>query len=161
MKEKLKRSEDLHLQCLEEKMKLEFKFADVVDDHEIKMEAMRLDHEIKMNAMRLKLDSLDLHVRWETPRGRYDAVQQQVFPQYETKVYRTRRRRESLLKVLLLSFLNNGAVELVGEGVRCGQRGTCTQHKRYLPQLNNEVVNPTGFADHKGLNVWCGKQCLQ
>ena len=36
-------------------------------------------------------DSLDLHVRWETPRGRYDAVQQQVFPQYETKVYRTSR----------------------------------------------------------------------
>ena len=26
------------------------------------------------------------HVRWETPRGRYDAVQQQVFPQKETKV---------------------------------------------------------------------------
>ena len=42
MKAKLKRSEDLHLQCLEEKMKLEFKLADVVDDHEIKMNAMRL-----------------------------------------------------------------------------------------------------------------------
>ena len=40
-------------------MKLEFKFADVVDDHEIKMEAMRLDHEIKMNAMRLKLKRLE------------------------------------------------------------------------------------------------------
>ena len=35
-------------------MNLEFKFADVVDDNQIKMEAMRLDHEIKMNAMRLK-----------------------------------------------------------------------------------------------------------
>jgi hypothetical protein len=33
--------------------------------------------------------------------------------------------------------------------------------KDTLPQLNSEVVNPTGFADHKGLNVWCGKQCLQ
>ena len=42
MKEKLKRSEDLRLQCLEEKMKLEFKLADVFDDHEIKMDAMRL-----------------------------------------------------------------------------------------------------------------------
>ena len=42
MKAKLKRSEDLRLQCLEEKMKLEFNFADVVDDHAIKMEAMRL-----------------------------------------------------------------------------------------------------------------------
>ena len=38
----MKRSEDLYLQCLEEKMKLEFKFADVVDDHKIKMDAMRL-----------------------------------------------------------------------------------------------------------------------
>ena len=43
-------------------MKLEFKFADVVDEQEIKMEAkmeaMRLDHEIKMNAMRLKLKKI-------------------------------------------------------------------------------------------------------
>ena len=58
MKEKLKRSEDLRLQCLEEKMKLELNFADVVDDHEIKMDAMRLDHEIKMNAMRSKLKKI-------------------------------------------------------------------------------------------------------
>ena len=42
LKEKLKRSEDLRLQCLEEKMKLDLKFADVVDDHQIKMDAMRL-----------------------------------------------------------------------------------------------------------------------
>ena len=42
LKEKLTRSEDLHLQCLEEKMKLDLKFADVVDDHQIKMDAMRL-----------------------------------------------------------------------------------------------------------------------
>ena len=62
MKEKLKRSEDLRLQCLEEKINLEFKFADVVDEQEIKMEAkmeaMRLDYEIKMNAMRLKLKKI-------------------------------------------------------------------------------------------------------
>ena len=38
----MKRSEDLRLQCLEEKMKLEFKLADIIDDHEIKMDAMRL-----------------------------------------------------------------------------------------------------------------------
>ena len=42
MKAKLKRSEDLRLQCLEENIKLEFKLADVVDDHEIKMDAVRL-----------------------------------------------------------------------------------------------------------------------
>ena len=43
-------------------MNLEFKFANVVDDHEIKMEAMRLDHEIKMNAMRLKLKKIRKYV---------------------------------------------------------------------------------------------------
>ena len=32
------------------------------------------------------VDDVKSHVRWETPRGRYEAVQQQVFPQYETKV---------------------------------------------------------------------------
>ena len=42
LKAKLKISEDLCLQCLEEKIKLELKLADVVDDHQIKMDAMRL-----------------------------------------------------------------------------------------------------------------------
>ena len=43
LKTKLKRSEDLRLQCLEENIKLEFDLADVVDDHQIKMDAMRLN----------------------------------------------------------------------------------------------------------------------
>ena len=59
MKAKLKRSEDLRL---EEKMKWEFKIADVVDEQEIKMEAMRLDYEIKINAMRLKLKKIRKYV---------------------------------------------------------------------------------------------------
>ena len=42
LKGKLKRSEDLRLQCLAEKMKLDLKLADIVDDHQIKMDAMRL-----------------------------------------------------------------------------------------------------------------------
>ena len=37
LKAKLKRSEDLYLQCLEDKMKLELKLTDVVDGNEIKM----------------------------------------------------------------------------------------------------------------------------
>ena len=44
MKEKIKRIE-------EEKMKLELYVADVIDDHKMKMNAMRL----KMDAMRLKI----------------------------------------------------------------------------------------------------------
>ena len=59
LKEKLKISEDLRL---EEKMKWEFKIADVVDDNKIKMEAMHFDHEIKMNAMRLKLKKFRKYV---------------------------------------------------------------------------------------------------
>ena len=55
----MKRSEDLRL---EEKMKWELKIADVVDDNEIKMEAMRLDHEIKMNAMHLKIKKIRKYV---------------------------------------------------------------------------------------------------
>ena len=83
---------------------------------------------------------------------------------------RTRRRRESLLKVLLLSFLSNGARKLDGilttDGSCCGRCDVgnvepAHNTKDTLPQLNSEVVNPTGFADHKVLNVWCGKQCLQ
>ena len=42
LKEKLKRSEDLRLQCVEENMKLDLKFADIVDNHQIKMDVMRL-----------------------------------------------------------------------------------------------------------------------
>ena len=42
LKAKLKRSEDFRFQCLEEKMKLDLKLADVVDDHQIMMDAMRL-----------------------------------------------------------------------------------------------------------------------
>ena len=47
MKEKIKRIE-------EEKMTLEFFIADVVDDHKMKMNAMRL----KMGAMRLKIKKI-------------------------------------------------------------------------------------------------------
>ena len=38
------------------------------------------------NGARKEVACRAVHVRWETPRGRYDAVQQQVFPQKETKV---------------------------------------------------------------------------
>ena len=55
----MKISEDL---SLEEKMKWEFKIADVVDDNKINMEAMRFDHEIKMNAMCLKLKKFRKYV---------------------------------------------------------------------------------------------------
>ena len=58
MKAKLKRSEDLRLQCLEEKMKLEFKPADIVAEHEFKLADVVDAHEIKMDAMRLKIKNI-------------------------------------------------------------------------------------------------------
>ena len=42
LKTKFKRSKNLRLQCLEEKMKLELDLADIIDKHKIKMDAMRL-----------------------------------------------------------------------------------------------------------------------
>ncbi|XBI71387.1 hypothetical protein VPH35_065624 [Triticum aestivum] len=51
LKEKMKRIE-------EEKTKLELYVVDVVDDHKIKMDAMRL----KMDAMRLKMDAMCLKI---------------------------------------------------------------------------------------------------
>lgn len=51
----MKISEDLRLQCLEEKMKLEFKLADIVDEHEFKLADVVDVHKIKMDAMRLKI----------------------------------------------------------------------------------------------------------
>ena len=69
LKAKLKRSEDLRLQCLEEKMKLEFKLADIVAEHEFKLADIVAEqefkladvvdaHEIKMDAMRLKIKNI-------------------------------------------------------------------------------------------------------
>ena len=51
----MKRSEDLHL---EEKLNWEFKICKVVDNNEVKMQAMRSDHKIKINEMRLKLKKI-------------------------------------------------------------------------------------------------------
>ena len=66
---------------------------------------------------------------------------------------------ESLLKVLLLSFLNNGTRKLllavgVGDVVEMlalipGNMEPSHNTKDTLPQLNSEVVNPTSFADHQ------------
>ena len=42
LKAKLKRSDNLHLQCIEGKMKLELDLADVVDKHKINMYEMHL-----------------------------------------------------------------------------------------------------------------------
>jgi len=55
LKAKLEISEDLRLQCLEEKMELDLKIADIVDAHGVELTDVIAVHEMKMDAMRLKL----------------------------------------------------------------------------------------------------------
>ena len=62
MKAKLKISEDLHLQCLEEKMVLDLKIADIVDAHGVELTDVVAVHEMKMDAMRLKLRKIRKYV---------------------------------------------------------------------------------------------------
>ena len=62
MKAKLKISEDLRLQCLEEKMVLDLKIADIVDAHGIELTDVVAVHEMKMDAMRLNLRKIRKYV---------------------------------------------------------------------------------------------------
>ena len=54
----MKISEDLRLQCLEEKMELDLKIADIVDAHGVKLADVVTAHERKMDAMRAKLKKI-------------------------------------------------------------------------------------------------------
>ena len=62
MKAKLKISEDLRLQCLEEKTELELKIADIVDAHGVELADVVAAHEMKMDAMRFKLKKIRKYV---------------------------------------------------------------------------------------------------
>jgi hypothetical protein len=62
LKAKLKISEDLRLQCLEEKMVLDLKIADIVDAHGVELTDVVAVHEMKMDAMRLKLRKIRKYV---------------------------------------------------------------------------------------------------
>ena len=58
----MKISEDLRLQCLEEKMILELKIADIVDAHGVKLADVIAANEMKMDAMRVKLKKIRKYV---------------------------------------------------------------------------------------------------
>ena len=58
----MKISEDLRLQCLEEKMVLDLKIADIVDAHGVELTDVVAVHEMKMDAMRSKLRKIRKHV---------------------------------------------------------------------------------------------------
>ena len=62
MRAKLKISEDLRLQCLEEKMELDLKIADIVDAHGVELADVVAAHEMKMDAMRVKLKKIRKYV---------------------------------------------------------------------------------------------------
>ena len=63
-------------------MNLEFKFADVIDENEIKMEAMRLDNEIKMEAMRLDNKIKMNAMRLKLKKIRKYAISQEAWYHY-------------------------------------------------------------------------------
>ena len=55
LRAKLKTSEDIRLQCLEEKMELDLKIADIDDAHGVELADVVAAYEMKMDAMRVKL----------------------------------------------------------------------------------------------------------
>ena len=80
----------------------------------------------------------DVLARWETPRGRYDAVQRKV---------------SLSMKPRFIELVGAATLQKVVGGRTAQhdhQRGTCTQHNQTtLPQRNSEVVNLTGLLKTK------------
>ena len=62
LRAKLKISEDLRLQCLDEKMELGLKIADIDDAHELELADVIATYERKMVAMRVKLKKIRKYV---------------------------------------------------------------------------------------------------
>src|SRR3954469_6205213 len=84
-----------------------------------------------------------------TPRGRRDEHNSK-FPSINIPRLSTSRRKASLLKVLQD---DNGRTPPPA----LEQRGNLhTNNQNTLPQLFSEIVNLTGFAEHKGLTELCG-----
>ena len=72
LKEKLKRSEDLRLQCLEEKMELDLKIADIDDAHGVELADVVATYEMKMDVMRVKLKKFRNYVISQEAWYHYD-----------------------------------------------------------------------------------------
>ena len=89
------------------------------------------------------LDDVESHVRWETPRGSYEAVQQQVFPQYETKVIEPVGRRRASTRCQQQCRLNAVDADLH------------TAQSKYFAPTKQEGCQSPRLAEYKGLNVWC------
>src|SRR3954462_11889819 len=88
-----------------------------------------------------------------TPRGRRDEHSSK-FPLIKIPRLSTSRIKASLLKVLLTD--SGRAPPPASE-----QRGNLhTNNQDTLPQLFSEVVNLTGFSEHKGLTILCGRRIV-
>jgi hypothetical protein len=99
----------------------------------------------------------------ENPKRRLWWAQQQVFPQYETKVYRTSRRKNQTsegwcplasrqLRTIYIWRLVQGL------GLHQQQRGTCTQHNQVLCPNSQWGCQSHRFAANKGLSVSSGQR---
>ena len=85
------------------------------------------------------------HTSVGNPKRKVWWVQQQVFPQYETKVYRTSRKTRLLRRCWWRSVVRRNTRDS-GANVEPAQHNQST-----LPQLNSEVVNLTGLLKTKRL----------
>jgi len=74
----------------------------------------------------------------ETPRERYDEYSSKFFLSYETKVIEPVGAKKQL------------------QGVANNLESRTTQPQNFAPTYS-KVVNLTGFAENKGLNVLCGR----
>src|SRR3954471_12056977 len=88
-----------------------------------------------------------------TPRGRRHEHSSK-FPSIKIPRLSTSRRKALLLKVLQA---DNGRAP-PPESEQHGNMHTNNQNT--LPQLFSEVVNLTGFVEHKGLTVLCGRRTV-
>jgi hypothetical protein len=95
-----------------------------------------------------------------TPRGRCDEYSSKIFPQYETKVYRSGEERAKRLKVMPTSVRQLRTIYRAPHPSIALQAATwnlhTTQPNTLLPTYD-EVVNLTGLLETKSMSVSSGK----
>jgi hypothetical protein len=96
-----------------------------------------------------------------TPSGRCDEHSSKFFPQLETKVYRSKKKKPIRLKVMLASLVTapdnlygtSSKLCFASSNVEPAHNTT----KYFVPNLR-DVVNLTGLLETKGMSISSGKQ---
>jgi hypothetical protein len=95
-----------------------------------------------------------------TSRGRFDEYSSKIFPQLETKVYRSSRGETNDWRWCLLACDSSG--QFIGHLVQalpasCNMEPAHTQPNTLFPTCD-EVVNLTDLLETKGMSIPSGKQ---